>query len=34
MKLKIISLEAHSKELGEGTKEFKIRHWISTSKAR
>jgi len=27
-------LEAHPKELGEGTKEFKIRHWTSTSKAR
>jgi len=32
--LKIVSLEAHPKELGEGIKEFKIKHLASTSKAR
>jgi len=31
--LKIVSLEAQSKELGEGKKNL-IRHWTSTSKAR
>jgi len=32
--LKIVSLEAHWKELGEGARKFKIRHWTSTSKTR
>jgi len=34
MNLKIVSLEAHSKNLGGGIKEFKIKHWTSTSKTR
>jgi len=32
--LEIVLLEAHRKELEEGTRKFKIRHWTKTSKAR